>query len=68
MPLDAADANLAEHWLLVVMSDEVLRFDADWVHDNAPADVESQDYRSAVISQDWNWRDIKPTARPLRVA
>jgi hypothetical protein len=71
MPMDAVDANLAEHWLLVVMPDEVRRFDADWVHDNVPADAESQesqDYRSAVIRQDWRWTDIDTAARPLRVA
>jgi hypothetical protein len=71
MPMDAVDANLAEHWLLVVMPDEVRRFDTNWIHDNIPEDVEgqeSQDYRSTVISHDWRLREIHPTARPLRVA
>jgi tetratricopeptide (TPR) repeat protein len=71
MPMDAVDANLAGHWLLVVMPDEVRRFDADWIHDNLSADgesQESQDFQSAVISQDWRWIDINQTARPLPVA
>lgn len=71
MPMDAVDANLAEHWLLVVMPDEVRRFDADWIHDNVPEDAErqeSQDYGSAVLRQDWRWTVVNPTARPLRVA
>ncbi len=71
VPMDAVDANLAEHWLLVVLPDEVRRFDADWIHDNVPADVanqETQDYRSAVIKQDWRLTDFNPTARPLKVA
>jgi hypothetical protein len=71
MPMEAVDTNLAEHWLLVVMAEEVRRFDADWIHDNVPADAESQesqDYRSAVLRQDWRWADINTTARFLRAA
>jgi hypothetical protein len=65
--MDPVDANRVEHWLLVVMPEEVRRFDADWIHDNVPAQ-ESQDHRSALIRPDWRWTDISPTARPLRVA
>jgi hypothetical protein len=71
MEMDAIDANLAGHWLLVVMPDEVRRFDADWIHDHVPEDAVGQvfqDFQSAVISQAWRWRDIKQTAKQLQVA
>lgn len=71
MPMDAVDANLAGRWLLVVMPDEVRRFDADWIHGNVPADAESQeaeDYQSTVIRPDLLWTDINTASKPLRVA
>jgi hypothetical protein len=68
MPMDAVDANLAGNGLLLVMPDEVRLCDADWIHDNVPADAESQVFRLAETRRNWHWTDISPTARPLRIA
>jgi hypothetical protein len=69
VPMEALDANLAgDHWLLVVLPDKVCRFDAAWIHDNAPEDgSEQEDFRTASVSPDWQWHDIKQSARQLAV-
>jgi hypothetical protein len=71
VPMDAVDANLAgDHWLLVVMPDEVRRFDVAWIHDNVPeagSEQDDQDFQSASVSQDWQWHDIEQTAKQLAV-
>jgi len=72
LPMDAIDANMAgDHWLVVVLPDEVRRFDADWIHDNVPKDItghDVQDFQSAVVSPICRYHDIDSTARQLAVA
>jgi hypothetical protein len=71
MRMQAVDAHIAERSLLVVMPDEVLRFDADWIHNNVPEDVanrQSEEYQSAVVRRDWHSALRTPTARRLQVA
>jgi hypothetical protein len=71
VPMDAVDMNLAgDRWLLVVMADEVRRFDTAWIHDNVPeADSEhaDQDFQSVSVSRDWQWHDIEQRAKQLAV-
>jgi hypothetical protein len=69
--MEAVDANLAGNKLLVVMPDEVRRFDTDWIHDNVPEEVLSpaaQEYRSAAFSPALRVREVKQTTRSLAVA
>jgi hypothetical protein len=71
MPMEAIDANLAgDNWLLVVMPDEVRRFDTAWIHDNIPQDdsEEAQDFHSASVKSDWHWEEMERTPRHLEVA
>jgi hypothetical protein len=65
VPMDAIDMNLAwDRWLLVVMPDEVRRFDTGWVHDNVPgSEQEDQDFQSASVSPDWQWHDTELAVR-----
>jgi hypothetical protein len=69
LPMDAVDMdNACDRWLLVVMPDEVRRFDARWLHDNVPEDPavhEVEDFQEATRNPNWQWHDRKQTARQL---
>ncbi len=74
LPLEMApvDMNLAwGRWLLVVLPDEVRRFDAELIHDYVPqhiGDGEIQGFQPVTLSSEPEWNDVQPTTRALAVA
>jgi hypothetical protein len=69
MGLEAVDANLvANRWLLVVMADEVRKFDVELVHQSVPERLghgEIQEFQETTLSPEWEWRDIEQTTKQV---
>lgn len=69
LAMEAVDMSLvAQRWLLVVMTDEVRKFDVDSIHQSVPAQLgngEFQEYQSTILSPDWNWSCIKQTTTQI---
>jgi hypothetical protein len=69
LPLEAIDVNLAANrWLLVVMTNEVRKFDADLIHKSVPEQLGHgafQEYQDAILSPDWQRCDIEQTKKEV---
>jgi hypothetical protein len=71
MPLELAaiDMNLVwGRWLLVVMANEVRKFDADLIHDFVPQHIgegEIQELQSNAATIESEWNDINSTTESL---
>ena len=74
MPLDLAaiDMNLVwGRWLLVVLANEVRKFDADLIHDFVPQHIgegEIQELQSIAPPMESEWSEIHSTTESLAVA
>lgn len=71
IPMEAVDANLcANKWLMVVMPDEVRRFDAMAFHMNKPQILGNGDFRDDMprgLEPNWEWLDVSQSTRELVV-
>lgn len=69
LAMEAVDMSLvAQRWLLVVMTDQVRKFDVDSIHQSVPAlpgNGEFQEYQPTILSPDWNWTDIEQTTTQI---
>lgn len=69
LPMEAVDVNLAANrWLLVVMTNEVRKFDADSIHQSIPEQLghgEFQEYQETILSPDWKQYDIEQTKKEV---
>lgn len=69
VPMEAADANLAaDRWLLVVLTNEVRKFDVDFIHQSVPEQLEHgefQEYQETTLSPDWQHFDIEETTKQI---
>lgn len=69
LTMEAVDMTLAaERWLLVVMTDEVRKFDVDSIHQSVPVQLGNgkfQEYQPTILSPDWNWTDIEQTTTQI---
>jgi hypothetical protein len=72
LPMEAVDASLvANRWLLLVMANEVRKFDADLIHQSVPERLghgEFQEFQGTTLSPDWERFDIEETKQSLAVA
>jgi hypothetical protein len=70
--MEAVDASLvANRWLLVVMANEVRKFDVDLIHQSIPEQLghgEFQEFQDTTLSPDWERFDIEETKQTLAVA
>jgi hypothetical protein len=71
MPMEAVDASVIDdRWLLVVMVDEVRKFDLDLIQIHTLADIRDGEIREATvepIERLWKYADIRPESRELEV-
>jgi hypothetical protein len=69
LPMEAIDMNLAANrWLLVVMANEVRKFDVDLIHQSIPNQLrhgEFQEFQEATLNPDWECFDIEQTAKEI---
>lgn len=69
LPMEAVDANLAANrWLLVVLDNEVRKFDTELIHRSAPEHLghgESQEFQEALLCPDWERLHIEQTAKQI---
>jgi hypothetical protein len=67
LPMEAVDANLClDRWLLVVMSDDVRKYDARLIQQSAPADLAPGEIRVVqprALAPDWKRHDVKQETR-----
>ena len=72
LPMEAIDMNLAwRRWLLVVLANEVRRFDLDLIHEFVSkriAHIEIMEWQSVGAPMESEWRDINSTTGPLALA
>jgi hypothetical protein len=69
LPIEAIDVSLAaKRWLLVVISNEVRKFDADLIHQSVPEQQgqgEFQEFQETMLSPDWEQFDIEETTKQI---
>ncbi|MGH7168680.1 MAG: hypothetical protein ACRELG_00185 [Gemmataceae bacterium] len=71
LPMEAVDVNLvANRWLLVVMANEVRKFDADLIHQSIPDQLrhgEFKEFQEATFNPDWQRFDIAQTTKQIAI-
>jgi hypothetical protein len=69
LSMEAVDMNLAANrWLLVVMANEVRKFDVELIHQSIPdqlRDGEFQEFQEAALNPDWERFDIEQTTKEI---
>lgn len=69
LAMEAVDVNLAANrWLLVVLANEVRKFDAELIHQSVPeqhGQGEFEEFQETTISPDWEQFDIEETTKQI---
>jgi hypothetical protein len=69
LPTEAVDANLYKaEWVLVVMSEEVRKYDIGLIHDNTPqyiAHGEMREVQPVAFSPSWRRKDVTQQSRQM---